>query len=219
MNFEHALKIEDLGIEFKRFKSGKAEFYICQWDNGHDSHLYSVGIVDQIGRWAATLSIDGRRVGGCDADTRSRCADMAVYAMRAVILRGHRRTLRTLRREKEAAIEMRPNCRGFLCGTFRDNKGEECSLQESSNVKPCVWLGIDEPQPVVMSADVAGLASPRLEPIDGSTETTGWHRYVLPDGVRVFGRMELDRETAGRLAAALAHFAKNGALPKKGGAE
>ena len=103
MNFEHALKIEDLGIEFKRFKSGKAEFYICQWDNGHDSHLYSVGIVDQIGRWTANLAIDGRRVGGCDADTRSRCADMAVYAMRAVILRGHRKTLRTLRRAKESA--------------------------------------------------------------------------------------------------------------------
>ena len=123
------------------------------------------------------------------------------------------------KRGAEAGIELRPNRRGFLGGTFRDNKGEKCSLQESSNVKPCVWLGIDEPQPVVMSDKVAGLASPRLEPIGGATETTGWHRYILPDGVRVFGRMELDRETAGRLADALAHFAKNGTLLVKGGAQ
>ena len=103
MNFEHALKIEDLGIEFQRLRSEDAEMYAANWSNGHSSHLYLVGISRSGGVWRATLGIDLRYIGGVEARTRSRCADMAVYAMRAVILRGHRKTLRTLRRAKEAA--------------------------------------------------------------------------------------------------------------------
>ena len=109
MNFEHALKIEDLGIEFQRLRSEDAEMYAANWSNGHSSHLYLVGISRSGGVWRATLGIDLRYIGGVEARTRSRCADMAVYAMRAVILRGHRKTLRTMAKNaKEAYAQCHP---------------------------------------------------------------------------------------------------------------
>lgn len=35
--------------------------------------------------------------------------------------------------------------RGFLCGSFTDANGDECSIQESSAAeRPLLWLGMDE---------------------------------------------------------------------------
>ncbi len=42
-------------------------------------------------------------------------------------------------------IVLRMNERGFLVGTFRDQDGEPCSIQESSAAsRCCIWLGCDE---------------------------------------------------------------------------
>lgn len=34
--------------------------------------------------------------------------------------------------------------RGFVRGDFTDRYGEECSIQESSAVVPCIWLGTND---------------------------------------------------------------------------
>ena len=91
-------RIEDLGIEFSRFAAEECEV-----------HIYKVEMTPHPAGWHASLSNDGRNVGGVTAESRSRCADMAMGAMRAYIVRGHRRTLRSLRRDSEAAYaELHP---------------------------------------------------------------------------------------------------------------
>lgn len=34
--------------------------------------------------------------------------------------------------------------RGFVRGDFTDRCGEECSIQESSAMVPCIWLGTSD---------------------------------------------------------------------------
>lgn len=36
--------------------------------------------------------------------------------------------------------------RGFAKKEFKDRFGAKCSLQESSNIIPSIWLGVDEEQ-------------------------------------------------------------------------
>lgn len=112
-------------------------------------------------------------------------------------------------------IKFKKNCRGFRCGSFKDSSGEECSLQESSAVEPCVWLGIDKIVPRVMSIHVPGLQPPKVVPDEDSTATTGWQSYILPENVEVFGRMHLDREQAREIGRHLLYFARHGVLPNK----
>lgn len=102
-------RIEDLGIEFSRFAAKECEVHCATWRDGDNSHIYKVEMTPHPAGWHASLSNDGRNVGGVTAESRSRCADMAMGAMRAYIVRGHRRTLRSLRRGSDAAYaELHP---------------------------------------------------------------------------------------------------------------
>ena len=103
MNTEWALKIEKLGIEFRKFSSAEAELFVSEWRNDNDSHIYTVSLTRKDGQWRASLRFDDREIGQCSAPSRARCAEMAVGAMRSVLIRGHRKTLRTL--AKKAARE------------------------------------------------------------------------------------------------------------------
>jgi len=101
MNMEKALVIEELGIEFSRFAAAGCEHFAATWRNDHDSHVYTITLVRETEAWRASLRFDDREVGACSAASRCRCADMAVAAMRAVLRRGHRKTLRALARKAE----------------------------------------------------------------------------------------------------------------------
>ena len=102
MNMEKALVIEELGIEFGRYAAAGCELYAATWRNDKDSHIYTVAITRGAdGQWRASLRFDDREVGACSAASRCRCAEMAVAAMRAVLRRGHRKTLRALARKAE----------------------------------------------------------------------------------------------------------------------
>lgn len=48
--------------------------------------------------------------------------------------------------DKTPEIQLAPTNRGFLLGKFRDRYDAECSIQESSLVEPCLWLGVDAPR-------------------------------------------------------------------------
>ena len=119
--------------------------------------------------------------------------------------------------------------RAFVRGSFRDRNGEECSIQESSlATEPCIWLGMDRANICVMSSESHNLPPPKLVLEEGSTENSGWKKYVLPDKVHDFCRMELTQEMALELSGLLLYFAERGTLPapkaqhgraKKGGAK
>lgn len=95
-----------------------------------------------------------------------------------------------------------PTSRGFLRADFRDAYGAACSIQESSNVDPHLWLGCDG----------------------------GLHHRCLPSGAFIPGevisdedgergftcssRMHLTREMAAELIPMLRHFVETGGLPE-----
>lgn len=111
-------------------------------------------------------------------------------------------------------ISMKQTCRGFVYGEFRDCHGEKCSIQESSAVEPCLWLGLDKPKICVMSIYAKSLPPPKVYPDEGSTENTGWHIYEPPEAVHAFSRMHIDQETAKELVKMLEYFIAYGVLPR-----
>ena len=102
-------EIPDLGISFSRFAAKDFELHCATWRNENDSHIYSVRVLRSGVIWTATLENDGREVGHVMANTKAACAELALGAMRAYILRGHRKTLRTMAKDaKEAYAQCHP---------------------------------------------------------------------------------------------------------------
>lgn len=95
--------IEDLGIEFSRFSARDFELHCATWRDDANSHIYSVRVSHAPYGWLAVLENDGREVGRVSAATKASCADLALGAMKAYLVRGHRKALRTLRRDAEEA--------------------------------------------------------------------------------------------------------------------
>lgn len=92
------------------------------------------------------------------------------------------------------------NDRGFLRGEFTDQHGYKCSIQKSSlATDDCIWLGVNEPHPMMF-------------PGNG----TGWHPYELPPNVQCHTRMHLTREIVADLLPLLKHFVETGELPEDG---
>ena len=84
--------------------------------------------------------------------------------------------------------------RGFAIEKFTDRYGAKCSIQKSSLAfEDCIWIGIDTPDPKIMSSE-------------------GWMPYELPKEVLINSRMHLTREMVVELLPALIKFAKTGNL-------
>ena len=94
-------EIPDLGISFSRFAAKDFELHCAAWRNENDSHIYSVRVLRSGAVWSAALENDGREVGRVMANTKAACAELALGAMRAYIVRGHRKTLRTMAKDAE----------------------------------------------------------------------------------------------------------------------
>lgn len=90
-------------------------------------------------------------------------------------------------------MEITYNQRGFGHIEFTDDRGNKCSMQESSSVDIRLWLGIDNPRIVNFSKGT---------PFEVPT----------PEGCSVFGRMELSQEMVQRMLPALHCFAQTGAI-------
>ena len=106
--------------------------------------------------------------------------------------------------------------RGFALGEFVDLYGDECSIQKSSlATDDAIWLGITDAKPKIMARDARKLGIPydsaKTEP--GSSETTGWERFDVPEDVLIHSRMHLNREQVKALLPTLKHFVKTGELP------
>lgn len=109
-------------------------------------------------------------------------------------------------------MEYRTTARGFALYEFQDRNGEKCSLQKSSiATEDCIWLGIDDANPVIMASDVRKLGL-------ALAEANGWVPYPIPPEVLLSTRMHLTRKQVKALLPILKHFAKTGEvvnLPKK----
>ena len=95
--------------------------------------------------------------------------------------------------------------RGFALIDFTDDNNEKCSLQKSSSVDEHIWLGLSEVVPQIMVKDAIKLGL-------HTVKTCGWQPYCLPEEVKVFSRMHLNRIQAKQLAKELICFAKTGKL-------
>jgi len=101
--------IPELGISFSRFAAKDFELHCATWRDGANSHIYSVRVKHAPYAWTATLENDGREVGRVGALTKAACAELALGAMKAYLVRAHRKTLRTIAKDaKEFYAQCHP---------------------------------------------------------------------------------------------------------------
>lgn len=89
-------------------------------------------------------------------------------------------------------MEIKQTERNFPYGEFTDRYGKKCSIQLSSLADDrCIWLGIDEPDPQIMT-------------------DKGWKDYHIPKDVLITTRMHLNIETVEMLIPILQRFVETG---------
>ena len=90
--------------------------------------------------------------------------------------------------------------RNFDLIEFADRYDVGCSLQKSSLAfEDCIWLGIDNPNPIIMASKV----------MEGGT---GWVKYPIPDDVQISTRMHLTQDQVKTLIPILQKFADTGEI-------
>lgn len=103
--------------------------------------------------------------------------------------------------------------RGFLISEFTDQYGIKCSIQKSSiATKDCIWLGVDNPNPQIMSRDAINLG---LRESTNDDRDHGWIPFEIPNEVILSTRMHLSREDVKRMLPILQHFVETGSLNLK----
>lgn len=96
--------------------------------------------------------------------------------------------------------------RGFTYFEGIDTYDYKYSIQESSSTEePKIWLGIDDPNPIIMASDALKLG------VD-TNETTGWVKFPIPKEVSINTRMHLNQEQAADLIELLKVFVETGGL-------
>lgn len=83
--------------------------------------------------------------------------------------------------------------RGFKLIQFKDSYDELCDIQESSNIKPHIWIGTHSPNPKILASKV-------------SPNGTGWVDYKIPKDVLISHRMHLNRKQSVLLGLKLIKF-------------
>ena len=97
-------------------------------------------------------------------------------------------------------MKVEPTERGFARIDFIDRYDVECSLQKSSLAfEDAIWLGVNEPDPQIMSSKVR-------------PGGTGWESYPLPEDVHCNTRMHLTQEQVAELLPHLQRFVETGEI-------
>lgn len=105
--------------------------------------------------------------------------------------------------------------RGFVKLLFSDYYNKMCSLQMSSiSNDECVWLGIEDAEPRILTTDAIRLGVIKDEdaPRNPSGDPCGWIKYPVPQEVSFTTRMHLTREQAKQLGLQLLKFAFCGTI-------
>ena len=106
--------------------------------------------------------------------------------------------------------------RGFEVKHFLDSYGIDCSIQESSNADNAfIWLGVHDAEAKIMAVDLDKVKGFETIPTPGSSQTTGWHKILLPEEVQIFSRMHLDKEQAKWLIKELQYFVEHDRLSEE----
>lgn len=107
-------------------------------------------------------------------------------------------------------LELGVTDRGFSTGKFIDRYGAECSIQKSSLAfEEAIWLGIDNPDPKIMSSDAIRLG---LRKRTYDENDNGWIKYELPKEVLLNTRMHLTQTHVKQLLPILQKFAETGEI-------
>ena len=109
-----------------------------------------------------------------------------------------------------AKIKIKRNGRNFETGTFIDRYGYGCSIQKSSlATEDCIWLGIDDAKPQIMSSDAIrmGLRQRTFDENDN-----GWVKFEIPKEVLLHTKMHLTRKQVKELLPLLQKFVETGEL-------
>ena len=93
--------------------------------------------------------------------------------------------------------------RGYSLIEFIGKYGNACSIQKSSiATEVCIWLAIDDADPLIMASDAIRLG------LDNKGETTGHVKYDFPEEVHLKTRMHLSRDQVKELIPILKKFVK-----------
>ena len=103
------LDIPELDISFKRFYSASYQMYVAAWNNGCDAHVYALTVERVREDWFAIAANDGHEVFRLSCNSKFLAARIGLAAMRAYLIRGHRRTWRRARAAACGAVEPAPH--------------------------------------------------------------------------------------------------------------
>ena len=92
----HPMEIPEIGIDFTRYYSPDCDVFICSWRNEQDSHVYEIRMRRVEDVWRVTCSNDGHKLCSMSAPSHQLAYRFALGGMRQYLLRGHRKTLKTL---------------------------------------------------------------------------------------------------------------------------
>ena len=96
--------------------------------------------------------------------------------------------------------------RGFGIVKFKDYYNQSCKLQNSSlAMDDCIWLGISDPNPIVMASQAEEFG---IE----TEETTGFVDFPIPKEVIIHTTMHLSREQVAELLPYLHKFVDTGTI-------
>ena len=96
--------LPELGISFRRFFSPRCIKLVAPWHDDANSHVYEISIRKWVtGDWCAILYNDALEVARLVTKSKWACERMASEAMRAYLIRGHRKTWRKARKAAKGA--------------------------------------------------------------------------------------------------------------------
>jgi hypothetical protein len=106
-------------------------------------------------------------------------------------------------------MQIKLNNRNFAYAEFEDRYGCKCSIQKSSSIEDCIWLGVNDADPKIMSSDATrmGLRERTFDERDN-----GWVKYEIPEQVVLNTRMHLTQGMAATLIPILRRFVETGEI-------
>ena len=100
--------------------------------------------------------------------------------------------------------------RGFEKLEFKDAYDISCSLQQSSAASfNALWVGVDDPNPVILVTDAVRLGLPTFG------KTHGWVPYEIPNDVLLHTRMHMNEDQVRGMIAHLQSWLDTGSLAIK----
>lgn len=107
-----AYDIPELGISWRRFYTPKYVHIIAAWNNGQDAHVYQMTVrpcpLASGERWHVDVTNDGGTVFTMESNSKCLAERCGLSAMRAYIIRGHRKTWRRVHAAEDATGSVPP---------------------------------------------------------------------------------------------------------------